>query len=154
MTQQNNKVLSLCFDFMAVVDLPRIPVQEVYYYRQLSVNTFGIHNLNKNNLFCYVYHEATARKIPDDMCSFFMHYINNFVDKDVEELHLFCDNYAGQNKNHVLIRMVMALVKIKRLKKSIYFFPERGHLFLPYDCDFALNKKKVNKVDRHFKGLC
>lgn len=55
-SQQNKKVLGLCFDFMAVVDLPKIPVQEVYYYRQLSVNTFDIHNLNTNNLFCYVYH--------------------------------------------------------------------------------------------------
>jgi hypothetical protein len=32
-THQNKKELGLCFNFMAVVDLPRIPVQEVYYYR-------------------------------------------------------------------------------------------------------------------------
>jgi hypothetical protein len=48
-------VLGLCFDFMAVVDdLPKITVQEVYYYRQLSAKTFVIHNLKMNNLFCYV----------------------------------------------------------------------------------------------------
>jgi len=29
-TDQNNKVLGLSFDFMAVVELPRIPVQEVF----------------------------------------------------------------------------------------------------------------------------
>lgn len=56
-----------------------------------------------------------------------MHYINNFVDKDVEELHLFCDNCAGKNKNHALIRMVMALVEINRFKKVKIFFPQRGH---------------------------
>lgn len=41
--------------------IPRIPVQEVYYFRLLSVNTFGIHNLNTNNSFCYVYYEAITR---------------------------------------------------------------------------------------------
>lgn len=71
-SQQNKKVLGLCFYFLAAVDLPKIPVQEVYY-RQLSVNTFGIHNLNTNNLFCYVYHEATARKTPNDVCSSYSH---------------------------------------------------------------------------------
>lgn len=147
-SQQNKKVLGLCFDFMAVVDLPKIPVQEVYYYRQLSVNTFGIHNLSTNNLFCYVYHEATARKSPNDVCSFLVHYINNFVGEDVEELHLFCDNCAGQNKNHALLRMIMALVEIKKFKKVQVFFPQRGHSFLPCDRDFALIKKQLNRVDR------
>jgi hypothetical protein len=83
---------------------------------------FGIHNLNTNNLFCYVYHEATARKTPNDVCSFLVHYIKSFVDDDVEELHLFCDNCAGQNKNHALLRMIMALVEIKKFKKCRCFF--------------------------------
>lgn len=81
---------------MVVVDLFKIPLQEVHCYWKL--NTFRIHNLNKYNLFCFVCHEATARKTPNGVCSFLMHYINNFVDKDVEELHLFCDDCSGQNK--------------------------------------------------------
>jgi hypothetical protein len=67
-----------------------------------------------------------------------------FVDKDVEELHLFCDNCAGQNKNYALIRMVMARVEIKRFKKVKIFFSQRGHSFLPCDRDFVLIKKKKN----------
>jgi len=104
----------------------------------IFVNYFGIHNLNTNNLFCYVYHEATARKTPNDVCSFLVHYINSFVDDDVEELHLFCENCAGQNKNHALLRMIMALVEIKKFKKIQVFFPQRGHSFLPCDHDFGI----------------
>jgi hypothetical protein len=92
------KVLGLCFDFMTVVDLPKLPVQKVYYYRQLSVNTFGIHNLNMNNLFYYVYHETAVRKTPNDVCSFLIYY--SFVGDYVEEFHLFCDNCTEQNKDH------------------------------------------------------
>lgn len=106
---------------------------DMYYcsiYFLLSVNTFGIHNLNANNLFCYVYHEATARKTPNDVCSFLVHYINSFVEDDVEELHLFCDNCAGQNKNHALLRMIMALVEIKKFKKvQVFFSTERTLVF-------------------------
>lgn len=47
---------------MAVIDSPRIPVQDIYYYQQLSVNIFGIHNLNKNNLFWYVMYDFGIMK--------------------------------------------------------------------------------------------
>lgn len=95
LTKQDRSILSLCFDFMSTVDLPKLPVQEVYYYRQLSVNTFGIHNMNNNSVFCYVYHEGIGRKTPDDVCSFLIHYLENYVSNEYEELHLFCDNCGG-----------------------------------------------------------
>jgi hypothetical protein len=41
-----NNILGLCFHFMAVFDLPKIPVQDVYYFRQLSVDNFGIHYMH------------------------------------------------------------------------------------------------------------
>lgn len=37
--KSDTKILGICFDFMAVLDLPKIHVQELYYSRQLSINT-------------------------------------------------------------------------------------------------------------------
>uniref|UniRef100_A0A8D8VSE6 Uncharacterized protein n=1 Tax=Cacopsylla melanoneura TaxID=428564 RepID=A0A8D8VSE6_9HEMI len=83
-----------------------------YKKKNASVNNFGIHNLGENSCTCYVYHEGITRKTPDDVCSFLNHYLLNFVrDKTYKELHLFADNCAGQNKNHALVRFVMALVE-------------------------------------------
>uniref|UniRef100_A0A8D8ZZE3 DUF7869 domain-containing protein n=1 Tax=Cacopsylla melanoneura TaxID=428564 RepID=A0A8D8ZZE3_9HEMI len=144
MCKRDSDILGVCFDFMSVTDLPKIPVQETYYFRQLSVNNFGIHNLGENSCTCYVYHEGITRKTPDDVCSFLNHYLLNFVrDKTYKELHLFADNCAGQNKNHALVRFVMALVELKNFETVKVFFPQRGHSFLPCDRDFALIKKKT-----------
>ena len=148
LAKENNKILSICFDYMAVVDLPKIPVQEVYYYRQLSVNTFGIYNNGTDKITCYVYHQGVSRKTPDEVCSFLLHYLQNFVDSNVEELHLFCDNCAGQNKNHAMVRMLMALTEIKMFKKIKLYFPMRGHSFLPCDRAFGLIKRKLKLFDR------
>lgn len=52
----------------------------------------------------------------NDVYTFWIHYINSLVDKDVEKLQLFCDNCLGQNKNHALVRMAMALVDMKKFK--------------------------------------
>lgn len=49
---------------------------------------------------------------------FLVYYINNFIGKNVEELNLFSNNCAGQNKNHTLLRMIMALVEMKKFKKN------------------------------------
>lgn len=146
--KENLKVLAICFDFMAVLDLPKLPVQEILYLRQLVINNFGIYNLANDCMVCYIYHEGTARKTPDDVCSFILHYLNNFVENDTEELHLFCYNCAGQNKNHAIIRFLMCLSEQKSFKRIKLFFPMRGHSYLPCDRGFGLIKRKLNSFDR------
>lgn len=148
LSKENNKILSISIDFMAVTDLPRIPVQDIYYYRQLSVNTFGIYNFANDKIHTYVYHEGTGHKGPDEVCSMLLHYFNNFLDQDYEELNLFCDNCAGQNKNHSMIRFMMALVETKVFKKINLYFPIRGHSFLPCDRGFGIIKRKLKTIDR------
>lgn len=39
-----SNILRICFDFMALTDLQKILVQNVYYFQQLNVNNFGIYN--------------------------------------------------------------------------------------------------------------
>lgn len=140
----DSKMLGLCFDFMAVTDLPKIPVQDVYYFRQLNLNDFGIHNMNDDGMTSYIYHEDIAQKSPDDVISFLFHYFENFVSNDIEELHLFCDNCGGQNKNQSMIRAVMAAVELKICKKIKLFF----HYFLPCERSFGLIKRRMKKIDR------
>lgn len=148
LAKNDAKILTLCFDFMAVLDLPKIPVQEVYYFRQLSVNTFGIYNTKTDKVTTYVYHEGIARKSPDDVCSFILHYLKNFVDAEVKELHLYCDNCWGQNKNHAIVRMMMCLTELKIFEKIKLHYPIRGHSFLPCDRAFGLIKRKLRQHDR------
>lgn len=96
---------AICIDFMQNLMLPNIPVQEVFYLHQLTVNVFDIHDLTTGNAMFYVNHEGISRKGCNDVCSFLMHYIGNILPKTTKHLHIFSDGCAGQNKNHTVIRL-------------------------------------------------
>lgn len=142
------ETLAICFDYMSNLPLPNIPVQEVYYLRQLWVYTFGIHELNTNKSTMYVYHEGVARKSPNEVCSWLWHYLEQQKEKGFKELVIFSDGAAGQNKNNCLIRFLMNLTEREVFEKITYYFPVRGHSFLPCDQDFGQIKRLVRKCDR------
>lgn len=123
---------------MQNLPLPVTPVQEMFYYRQLWVNAFEIHDLKKNAGKFYVYHEGQANKSPDEVCTFLLDYVNNHIEDHVTELHIFSDGCPGQNRNHTVVRFLMTLCAIKRFTTIHHYFPHRGHSFLPCDRDFGL----------------
>lgn len=143
----NEKTLVICFDYMANLPLPNIPVQEVYYLRQLWVYTFCIHELNTNKATFYVYHEGVAHKSPNEVCSWLLDYLSK-ADKKYENLIIFSDGAAGQNKNNCLLRVLMNLTGRNVFKSIKYYFPIRGHSFLPCDRDFGRIKRVLKKCDR------
>lgn len=140
--------VALTFDFMQNLPLPHIPIQEVFYLRQLWVNCFGIKNLKTNESVFYVYHEGLANKGANEVCSMILHYLDTFLDGNVKELYLFSDNCPGQNKNHTVIRFLMSLTDTNKYTRITHYFPIRGHSFLPNDQDFGVVKKKIKKCDR------
>lgn len=148
--KNRDEMVPLSFDFMQNVHLPEVPVQDLFYLTQLTVNVFGIHNLKTGQAFFYIYHEGLGNKGPNEVCSFVMDYINNYIPESVKELRLYSDNCPGQNKNHTMVRMCMALAETGRFDKVEQFFPIRGHSFLPCDRDFGLIKKKITQHDRIF----
>lgn len=133
---------------MQNLPLPHVPIQEIFYLRQLWVNCFGIKNLKTDKSVFYVYHEGLAHKGANEVCSMILHYLDNFLGDNIRELYLFSDNFPGQNKNHTVIRFLLALTDTKRFSKIKHYFPVRGYSFLPNDQDFGVIKKKIKKCDR------
>lgn len=142
-------VLSLAFDYMKTISLPRVPIQELYYLRQLSVNVFSVHDIKNNKNKIYLYHEGLGRKGPNEVCSFLNEYLSN-VPSTYKKLRLFCDNCSGQNKNQSLSRFCLFLTDSGRFEKVEQFFPVRGHSFLPCDRDFGTISRALRKHDRLF----
>lgn len=148
--KEPTKIVGICIDFMANVSLPCIPVQDTYYFRQLTVNVFGVHNLASREMTVFIYHEGEGGKGANDVCTMLNWYIENKVDKDVKNLHLFADNCAGQNKNNTLVRMMMGLCETKRFNDIKVTFPVRGHSFMPNDRDFGIIRRKLRKEERYY----
>lgn len=147
MAQSDEKVGAICIDYMQNLQLPYIPVQETFYYRQLTVSVFCIHNLKDNSATFFVYHEGTGTKGPNEVCSFLKTYLDMAM-QSVEHLYIFSDGCGAQNKNNTLIRFISALVSLENFKTIDHYFPMRGHSFLPCDRDFAVLKRKIRKYDR------
>ena len=60
---------------MQNIQIPKIPVQETFYLRQLLVNVFCIHNNKSNKAHIVVYHQGTVGKGPDVVCSLLFNYL-------------------------------------------------------------------------------
>nr|CAH7745805.1 unnamed protein product [Callosobruchus chinensis] len=59
----SKSVLALAFDYMQNIQLPKSPVGDIFYYQQLTVSVFCIHNLKTNQARMYIiYHEGQAKK--------------------------------------------------------------------------------------------
>ncbi|KAJ4426861.1 hypothetical protein ANN_26660 [Periplaneta americana] len=144
----NNNVLSLSFDYMMNVSLPKVLVQDLFYLRQLTVNLFCVHDIKKNKAVFYLYHEEQAKKGPDEVYSYLLDYLQHYLPAHIEVVRLFSDNCVGQNKNHPLSRLLVALTDTKQLKIIQHFFPTRGHSYLPCDRDFNIVKRRLEKTDR------
>lgn len=100
--KNGTRVLSLAFDYMQNISLPKVPVQELFYLRQLTVNVFCINDVKQNKSTIYVYHEGNCKKkTPDEVCTFLSDYLKQ-VPGEITELRIFSDNCAGQNKNQTL----------------------------------------------------
>lgn len=148
--KNRDELAVLTFDYMQNVHLPEIPVQDLFYLTQLTVNIFGIHNCKTGKSFFYIYHEGIASKGPNEVCSLLWDYIQREVPECVQELRLYSDNCPGQNKNHTMIRMCAAFVETGKFQRVEQFYPIRGHSFLPNDRDFGVIKRYLKKHDRIF----
>lgn len=77
-----------------------------------------------------------------------LYYINTKIQNTGQKLHLFSVGWPGQNKNHKLVRFLLASPASKRFEKLCHYFPVRGHPYLPCNRDFGTIKRNVRKHRR------
>lgn len=148
--KHNDEVEVLTFDFQQNLPLPKVPVGEAFYKRQLWTYNFCIHSGKTNKAHFYLYDETTARKSPNEVVSFLYHYITNILPQNVTILYLFSDNAAAQNKNSTMVQFLYLLVRTMSIKKVVHRFPEPGHSFLPCDRCFGVIEKFLRRKDYVF----
>ena len=119
----------------------------MFYYRQLWLYGFEIHDLKSDTGHFYTYHEGQALKGPNEVCNFIYDYIKK-MPPEIQELHIFSDACPGQNHNHMIVRFLLYLVQSKRFRTIFQYFPVRGHSFLPCDRAFGNVKRVIRRHDR------
>ena len=127
--------------------LPKSPVGQTYYSRQLYMYVFGVVNHHgrggpqkKEDVTLYVWMEYQNRKDSDMISSALWHFFNHGAMPgllhDKKKLCLFSDSCYGQNKNINLLSMSKTTKKLEKLelfkfKKRRNSFRNHGNLRAP-----------------------
>ena len=120
----------------------------MFYKRQLWLNVFCVHSMKTKKAQTYIYHEGEVIKSPEEVCSIALHYLKTEVPSGTKHLILFSDGPSGQNKNHCMVGFLMNLCDKGLFETAPYYYPVRGHSYLPCDRDFGCIKRDVRRVDR------
>lgn len=142
--------ISLCFDLQQVQALPKTPIQDAFYSRQISLYNFCVVPLNSKDPWFYTWDETIAKRGPTEIGSAVYDYLSSMnIDNNVDTIRLFCDGCGGQNKNNHIIHSLMQWLYSKspaQVKEIHIFFPVRGHSFLPADRVFGRLEKELRKI--------
>lgn len=138
--------LTFCFDLQQVQPLPRTPIQDAFYARQISFYNFCIVAMDSRNPKFYQWSEDLSGRGSTEVGSALLHYLNGIDLAGISVLRLFCDGCGGQNKNsHIVQALLFWLVNKspENLKEILLTFPVRGHSFLPADRVFGRVEKEI-----------
>ena len=150
--------ITVCFDMMQNLVLPKTPIGQAYYSRQLYLYVFGVvvhhgkdSHQTKDDIHLYTWMEQQNKKDSNLIASALDHFFRCVVNGQVQKsntLRLFSDSCFGQNKNMNVLAMLFALRKTVYSNLRIVFtFPIRGHSFLPADRVFGRIEQAVRKKD-------
>nr|CAI5852808.1 unnamed protein product [Callosobruchus analis] len=141
--------MGLASYYMQNMPVPQIPVQEMFYYRQLWVCAFEIHNIKKNTGHFYTYYEGQGQKGPNEGCTS----LNDYIMKppEITELYLFSDGCDGSKRETYALSTRSSsndlhsdTFKLLKGHKENPAFPNKG----AYNDPVTINEKKLQPSRR------
>jgi hypothetical protein len=158
---KEDRVFTLVADYAQNMYLPNFASGQpgaTYYYSPLNAYCFGVvdGSTRPSKLYGHVYLEDIGKKGGDNVTSMLWKQLKilGLIPEDntkpsiaAKELNIVMDNCGGQNKNNMVLRMLVLLVKLGIVKTARAIFLVRGHT--KNDCDRLFNcmKKIYRKSD-------
>lgn len=148
--EEHDDAISFCFDLQQVQPLPKTPIQEAFYARQISMYVFCCVGMDSRNPTFYIWSEDQASRGATEIGSALLHHLNDLisnVNEKVKRIRLFCDGCGGQNKNSFILHTLMNwLLQVPpHITEVQLHFPVRGHSFLPADRAFGRVEKDLKR---------
>src|SRR5690606_36247266 len=139
------------FDMQQVHPLPKLPIQDAYYSRQVSYYTFCDVDAKGHSPEFFTWTEEMCGRGSTEVASVLLHFLSNQeFDSGIKRIRLFADGCCGQNKNsHVVHALIHWLEKDapRHIFDVELIFPVRGHSFLPADTVFGRVEKELKKLE-------
>lgn len=148
MKKEEANSMTLCFDLQQIQPLPKSPIQEAYYSRQVGFYALCIVAIDGSNPTFYTWTEDQAGKGSTEVASALLEHLKSLeIPEGTKTLTLFCDGCGSQNKNNYVLHTLMhfMLKSESGLETIKLIFPVRGHSFLPADRVFGRVEKILRK---------
>lgn len=138
---------TICFDMQQVQPLPRTPIQQAFYARQIGLYNVCVMDVESQEPTFFIWTEEQAGRGSTEVASALLAYLNSQHFSGIDHIKLFSDGCTGQNKNNHVLHAIMYYLANHNgsLKKVTLTFPVRGHSFLPADRVFGRVEKLVRK---------
>ena len=138
---EEENVVTISFDLMQNQVLPKTPIGEAYYSRQIYQYFLGVvrHEngiQTKDHVTFYSWGEYEAPRGANEIASSIYHYLSTSLPPQTSRIRLFCDACPGQNRNYVMLCMLSCFSSMHTIPISVYF-PVRGHSYMPPDRVFG-----------------
>lgn len=154
----DHDAVTLCFDMMQNLILPKTPIGQAYYSGQLYMYVFGVvvyHGKGSkqavDDVHLYTWMEHENRKDSNMTASALDHCFRQQLSDAVhraQSLRLFSDSCFSQKKNMNLLSMLFNLMEAAFPRVNAeYVFPVMGHSFLPVNRVFGRIEQQVRKKD-------
>lgn len=142
-------VIAICFDLQKTLPSPVLTCNKVYYSRQLWTYNLAIHNLGENHACMMMWNESEAGRGSQEIGSCLLKYVLQ-LPQTVKQIIAFSDNCGGQNKNQLISKFWMYIVKNTHIDCVDHKFLVAGHSFMECDEDFGIIEKTKKTVQYIF----
>lgn len=140
-------VVVCAVDLQKALPCPYITIWEVYYLRQCYCYNCGIHIDNDNSACMCMWGENVAGRGASEKASCILWYFENHSYDAIDELIVWTDSCAGQNKNKYVVALWFLLHALRYFSVFRQKFPEVGHSLCSYDRDFGLIEKAARRTE-------
>lgn len=141
-------VMIVCLGLQQALPTPKTSSGISFYKRKMWTYCFNIHDYKSGRGYVFLWDEVTAKRGILEICSCIDKFITLFVPENVDELIVFSDNCAGQNKNWILLLCYLSFIHKGRFKEITHIYFQAGHSYnMAADHNLELIEKCEQKAD-------
>lgn len=137
----SSQTCTVSMDMQQVIFTPTLTHSNMFYSRQLSNYNLCIHMGDTGKSFMCTWHEGIAGRGGNEIASCLLKVITSGITTK-KTLQIWCDNCAGQNKNRMILMVLIYLVAKKYFNTIDLKFLVSGHSYMPCDRDFGIIEKR------------
>lgn len=136
----------ISIDLEQVLFVPTLSHSDMFYKRQLACYNFCVHVSDCNKGYMCMWDESVMKRGGSEIASCVLNVLNKGI-LYRNKLVIWSDNCAGQNKNRMMILLMIFLVRTTKMFEEItHKFLSPGHSFLSCDRDFAVIEQRKRKT--------